>query len=203
MPLEDPGGREMQAADQRGLVRIVADVDQVDLDAVRLEDEAGARDRELADPALAEAAAHDDPLGAGPGLGLEEAPQHQGKLLRVLLDRALDHGGAFGVALVQDDVELGAAELVRGRVAERVLAELAQRLAPVFQNGMKGLAARPVAQEALVVLQLEIVAVDLDRRQGRCPMPAKCRRGVGHENALREPAVNVRDRRNVSGRPTY
>jgi hypothetical protein len=135
-------------------------------------------------------------------LGLEEPPQHHGKLLRILLDRALDHGGAVGVAFLQDDVELGAAEIVRRRVAERVCTLLAQRLAPVFQNGMKGLAARPVAQEALVVLQLEIVAVDLDRRQDRCPMPAKRRHdGVGHENALREPADNVRGRRNVSGRP--
>ena len=165
MPLEDPGRRKMQAADQRRLVGIVADQHHVDLDAVGLEDEVGARDRQFADAALAKAAAHRDALGAGPGLGLEEAPHHHRELLRVLLDRALDHGGGFGVAFLQDDVELGPAEIVGRRVAERVGAELAQRLAPVLQDGVEGLPARAVAEEALVVLQFEVIAVDLDRRQ--------------------------------------
>ena len=130
--------------------------------------------------------AHHDALGIRPGLGLEEAPHDNGKLLRVILDRALDHGRGFRIAFFQNHIELGPIEIIRRRIAERIGAKLAQRLAPVFQNGVKRLAARTVAEEAFVVLELQIVAVDLDRRQARRPVVAECRRrdDVGHGKSL-------------------
>src|SRR5579871_3029227 len=76
MAFEDPRWRQMQAADQAGLVGIETDRGQVDLVAFALEQEIGARDRKLADPALAKAAADHDALGIGPGLQLEQARGH-------------------------------------------------------------------------------------------------------------------------------
>ena len=72
---EDPGRRQMDRADQAGLVGMVADRPQLDVVAVlALEQHGGAADRELADAAGAQAAADRDPLacraspsGAGSG----------------------------------------------------------------------------------------------------------------------------------------
>ena len=84
----------------------IADRHQIDLDALGFEDEVGARDRQLADAALAKAAADHDALGVGPRLGLEEAPRHIGELLREFLDRAMHQGGGFDVVADQHLVEL-------------------------------------------------------------------------------------------------
>ena len=73
MALEDPRRRQMQRADQAGVIGMKADRHQIDLEVLGLEDDVGARDREFADPALPKAAADHDALGIGPGLGLEEA----------------------------------------------------------------------------------------------------------------------------------
>ena len=51
------------------------------------------------------------------------------------------------------------------RLAERVLADLPQPLAPIIEDRPEGAVARAVADEALLVAQLDIVAVDDDGRQ--------------------------------------
>jgi len=48
---------------------------------------------------------------------------------------------------------------------QRICAELAQWLAPLIEYGVERAAARLVADEAVLVAKLEIVAVDLDARQ--------------------------------------
>ena len=53
----------MRGAEQTGLVRIVADRNEVDLDLVGFQNDGGATDREFADAAGAKAAAHDDAFG--------------------------------------------------------------------------------------------------------------------------------------------
>ena len=98
-------------------------------------------------------------------LSLEEAADDQRQLLREILDRALHDAGGFGIALGQQVVERLLGDLVARLVAERIVAGLAQRLAPVLDDVAERALAGAVADEALVVLQLEIVAVDLDRRQ--------------------------------------
>ena len=68
----------MQTADKAGFVGMKADRHHIDLETFRLEEDGGAGDRELADPALAKPAANHDALGIGPGLGLEKSPGHIG-----------------------------------------------------------------------------------------------------------------------------
>jgi hypothetical protein len=113
----------------------------------------------------------------------------------------LDHGGGFRFALFQHHIELGSTEILGRRVAEWIGPKLAQRFAPVLQHLVERLPAGAVAEEAVIVLQLKIVTVDIHRRQARSAVHAKCSRcgdGVGHDLALREPVLNVRAERNVS-----
>src|SRR4029077_19907024 len=106
----------------------------------------------------AEATAHGDALGAIPRLCLQEAAHHESQLLSVLLDRALDDCNGLEIfSLLQHLVELGTPQVIRGRAADWVGADLAQRLAPVLQNLVECLAARAIAEKALVVLQFEVV----------------------------------------------
>ena len=91
----------MQRADQRGFVGMEADRHHLDLEVLGLEDDLGARDRELAEPAVAKAAADHDALGLRPGLGLEETARDIGELLRELLDRAVHDGAGLGVVADQ------------------------------------------------------------------------------------------------------
>ena len=51
-------------------------------------------------------------------------------------------------------------------------AVLAHRLAPVFQDVAEGALAGAVAEEALVILELEVIAVELHRRQASAPWQA-------------------------------
>ena len=57
------------------------------------------------------------------------------------------------------------ADLVARLVAERILAGLAQRLAPVLDDSAECVLAGAVADEAFIVARRHVVAVDLDRRQ--------------------------------------
>src|SRR5262247_3755876 len=163
--LEQPRWRQMCGADQAGLVRVEADGLQVNVDVVGLENDAGARNRPLADAAGAKAAAHLDALGAGPRLELEEAADDQGQILGKILDRAVQHGGPIGIAFRQQDIELLFADVLGRLVAERIFSGLAQRLAPFLENFAEGPLAGAVAEKAVLVLHLDVVAVDLDRRQ--------------------------------------
>ncbi len=78
MGLENPGRRQVQTADQARFIGVKADRDQIDLEAFGLEDDIGARDRKLADPALPKTAADHDTFGIGPGFGLEKPLRHIG-----------------------------------------------------------------------------------------------------------------------------
>ena len=124
-------------------------------------------DHQLADPARPEAAADHDALGVLPAFQLEEAPDHQRQLLREILDRAMQNAGSLGVALAEQFVELLLGQILARRLAERVVAGLAQGLAPILDDLAERALAGAVADKALVVLDLEIVAVDVDRRQPR------------------------------------
>ena len=151
----------------------------------------------------AKAAADHDALGAGPRLELEKAADHQRQLLREILDRALHHAGGFGVAL--------------GRASRRASSCSARRVgvspngsSPALRSGLRQFSmmsreralAGAVAEEALVVLQLDIVAVDLDRRQARA-RHARRRSGkvllFGHDRALQR-ATNDGTARKVPAR---
>ena len=177
--LEHPFRREMHGADQAGFVRIVADRDEVDLDAVGFQDHRGAADHEFADAAGAEAAADHDALGVLPALQLEEAADDERQFLREILDRAMHDAGGFAVALGEEFVELLLGQVVARLVAERVGAGLAQGLSPILDDVAERALAGAVADEALVVLDLDIVAVDLDRRQAQRAM-----RGDGGKRLL-------------------
>src|ERR1700752_2343237 len=160
----------MQGADQPGIIRMEADRHQIDLEVFRLQHDLGARDRELAQPTLAKAATDHDALGLVPGFRLEEAPGDISKFLRELLDRAVHDGGGLDIVADQYLVEHLLADLVGGLVAKRVLAGLAQRLAPAVEDLAEGALAGAVAEKAVFVLQFEIEAVDVDRRQPTSPV---------------------------------
>ncbi len=117
MGFENPRWRQMQAADQARFVGVKADRNQIDLEAFGLEQEAGARDRQFADPALPEAAAGDDALGIGPGPGLEKALGDISEFLCEFLDRAMYQ--RRGADIVADQ-----------RLIERVLADGCGGLSP-------------------------------------------------------------------------
>src|SRR5882757_3307523 len=136
-----------------------ADRHHVDLETLGLDDDVGARDRKLAEPAVAEAAADHDALGLGPGLGLEKAAGDIGEFLGEFLDRRVYHHRGFDIVADQDGVEHLLADLVRGLVAERVLAGLFQRLAPTIEYLAERALAGTVAQEAVVVLEFDIETV--------------------------------------------
>ena len=167
----------MQAADQAGVIGIETDRHQIDLVALGLEDDVGARDRDLADPALAKAAADHDALGIGPGLGLEKAPGDIGQFLGEFLDRAVHQRRRHDIFADQRLVELALGDVPGGLLAERVVAVLLQRLAQGLQDFSEGALAGAVADKALIVLQFDIEAVDVYRRQTRGAVTGDARGG--------------------------
>ena len=185
----------MQTTDQAGFVGMKADRDQVDLQPFGLEHDVGARDRQFPHPALAKAAADHDALGIGPGLGLEKAPGHAGQLHGEFLDRAVHHGCGRDIVAGQDFVERALVDLVGGFLAERIVAGFLQRLAPGLQNLLEGPFAGAVAQKSVVVPELDIVIVDIYRRQTGGAVPANARggRNVFSHRAL--PCWNRRSQR--------
>src|SRR6185369_16894020 len=90
-----------------------------------------------------------------------------GQLLGKVLDGALDHPSRLGRALGKQCVELLFRYLVGRLIAERIFAELAQRLPPLVEQLPEGPFARLVADEAVLVLDLEVVGIDLDAGQHR------------------------------------
>src|SRR5262249_7931150 len=162
----------MQRSDQPGIIRVEADRYQIDLEVFRLQHDLGTRDRKLPHPALAKTTTDHDALGLRPRLGLEEAPGDISEFLRELLDRAVHDGGGLDVVADQYFIEHLLADLVGRLVAKGVLAGLAQRLAPAVEDLAEGALAGAVAEKAVLVLQFEIEAVDVDRRQPTSPAPA-------------------------------
>ena len=84
----------------------------------------------------------------------------------------MHHGGGLDVVADQHRVQRFLADLVGSLLAERVLAGFPQRLAPLLQDPAERALAGAVAQESIVVLEFDIEAVDVDRRQAHCAMPA-------------------------------
>src|SRR6185437_11245981 len=117
------------------------------------------------------------------GLGLEEAPRYIGQFLRELLDRAVQQGRSLGVVTDQHVVEGLLADLLRGHVAERILARFAQGLAPAVEDLAESTLGGTVAHEALLVLQFDIEAVDIDRGQPAGPVVSDTR-GNGGKDVL-------------------
>ena len=138
---------------------------QLDLVVVGLEQHLGAAHCQLADAARTEPAAEDDGLRVAPGRHLEEPLDHRGERLGEFLDGAVNDAAGFRIAFGQQLVELLLRHLVGRFLAQRVGAQLAQRLAPLVQHLVEGAAAGLVADEAVLVLDFEIVAVDFDARQ--------------------------------------
>ena len=87
-------------------------------------------------------------------------------------------------------VELILGDIVGRCLAERILAGFAQRLAP-HPGCLERALAGAVAEKAVVVLQFDIVAVDVDRRQAFGAVPCDAGGGgrqcvVGHHCAPRQ-----------------
>ena len=138
--------------------------------AARLRDpgfqgDTGATDCKLADATLTQAAAHDDALDILPFLQAQEAADHGGEFLRELFDHAVNHACRLRVAFQEDLVELLLADLVARLLAQRVLADLADPLAPVVEDGLKRSFAGPVADEAIRLAQLGVVRIHGDATQ--------------------------------------
>ena len=159
---KDPRRHEVNAADEAGVVGCVANRTQLDSVTPGFQGNAGATDCELADAALTQAAAHDDALDVLPFLQAQEAADHGGEFLRELFDHAVNHAGRFRVAFDQDFVELLLADLIARLLAQRVLAYLADPLAPVVEDGLKRSLAGPVADEAIRLAQLGVVRIHGD-----------------------------------------
>ena len=170
----------MQRADQAGVIGMKADRHQIDVEILRLEDDVGAGDGDLADPALPKTAANHDALGIGPRLGLEEPPRHIGQLLGEFLDRAMHQGGGADIGADQRLVEFALGNLAGGFFAQGIVAVLPERLAQAVQDLAESPLAGAVAEKAFVILQFDVETVDLDRRQagGAVAGDARGRYGV-------------------------
>jgi hypothetical protein len=144
---------------------MIADRLQVDLDVVIAQDHARAPDRQLTDAATAKPATDDETLRVAPVLQPHEPANDLGELLRILLDRRLNGAGRLRVPLHENRSQLFLADVLRRAVAERILAGVLQVLPPVVENALECLAAGLVTDEAFLVLDLDVVAVDLDTRQ--------------------------------------
>src|SRR5262249_52308103 len=124
------------------------------------------RGGEVADPAGAEAATHDDSFGIAPGLELEEAANDERQLLGEVLDCALHDTGGLGIARREQRIELLPADILAGLVAEWVIAGLAQWFAPPLEDHPERALIGAVANQTFVILQFDVVTVDFDLREG-------------------------------------
>src|ERR1700722_8099645 len=161
----------MQAADQAAFVGIEADRHQIDIKAFGFEQNIGAGNGEFADPALAKTAADHDALGIGPRLGLQKFRRHIGELAGEFLDRAVNQRGGADVFAHQGRIELAFGDFLSGFTAQRIVAVFLERLAQIVEDLAKGPLAGAIAEKAVIVLQLDIEAVDVDRRQTGSAMP--------------------------------
>src|SRR5258708_5270478 len=170
----------MQRADQAGIIGMKTDRHQVDLEVFGLENDVGAGNGELADPALPETAADHDAFGIRPGLGLEKFSGHMRQFLRKLLDRAMHQCRSMDIVADQRLVEFALGDLLGGFFPQGIVAVFLQRLAQGVQNCAKRPLAGAIAEKAVVVLQLDVETVDLHRRQpgGAVTGDARSRDGI-------------------------
>ena len=145
---------------------MMLDGHKVDRYSAALQQNARTTNCQFADPAFAKAATHHDALGLDPALGPQEPADHTCQFRREFFDRAVQQSGRFGIALEQQLVELALGNVGNGFVAQRIVGNLAQPLAPILNDFREGAAAGAVADEAtLAVAHLEIVTVDHHGRQ--------------------------------------
>src|SRR6185295_6996515 len=78
---------------------------------------------------------------------------------------SVDHAGRFGITLRQDLVELLLAQLIAGRLAERIFARLTHPLAPVLEDCNKGSLTGAIAHKAFSAAQLGVVSVNSKQAQ--------------------------------------
>ena len=142
---------------------------------------------QLADAAGAKSAADDEALRVAPLLQPQEAANDLGELLGEVLDRALDDAGRLGLAAPPGCRPASSCR------SPRWPCRRADPRRACF-NGLRHLSSsvpeRPlaglVADEAVLVLDLDVVALDLDGREDRRPMRgqlARLRALLGHERA--------------------
>src|SRR6266540_3071918 len=155
----------MRRPDQTGLVGMVVDRLDIDLHTFCFQDHPGASDRQFPDLPLAHAPADEDAFRIAPGLRLQEPANDERELLGKIFDRTLHEAGGIGVFPAERRVELLFADLAAGLITKWIGAKLAQRSTPFIKYVLKCFLVGAVANEAILVLQLDIVAVDFDRRQ--------------------------------------
>ena len=103
--------------------------------------------------------------------------------MREFLDRALHDACRFGIALHQQFFEVLFGDRVGVLVAEGVVAPFAHHVAPFCQQIAERALVGTVANEAVLVLHLDIVAFDNHRGQARRAVRQTCWQSalVGHE----------------------
>jgi hypothetical protein len=85
---------------------------------------------------------------------------------------AMQNGDCLQIIADQDIVELLLRQALGGFVSERIVTGFPHRLSPRMQDSLKYSLAGTVAQNAVVVSQLNVIGIDLDRSQASCSMPA-------------------------------
>jgi len=111
-----------------------------------------------------------------PRLHTHEAADDGCEFLRELFDRAIQDARGFRISVSEQLVQLVLADLIAGRVTERIFTDLAHTLAPVVENGSKRAIAGAVTDEAVGRPQLGVIGIDDDRTQLRGAMTRNDRR---------------------------
>src|SRR6185312_13318111 len=132
-----------------------------------------AADCQLADTAAGKAAADDQAFRLLPSFELEESLRHRRQLVGKILDRALHNARGLAFAGGQKFVELFLGDRFLVLAGKRIPPDLAQRLAPFLDEIAERALAGAVADEAVSILNREVIALDLDRRQACAAMRRK------------------------------
>ena len=155
----------MGGAEQPGFIGVAANELEIEVGALSLQEHGASPDRQLSDPAGAEATADHQAFGIAPVLEPQKAADNRGELLGKFFDGALHDAGSFRVTLNQERCQLFLADGLAGLLTERVVTEVFERLAPLVEKIPERSLAGLVADETFVVLDFDVVALDLDARQ--------------------------------------
>ena len=98
-------------------------------------------------------------------LVLRNRPRHIGQFLGEFLDRAMHQRCGVDIVADQRRVESFLAISSGGFLPKRIVAVFLQRFAQAVENLAERALAGAVAEKAVLVLQFDVEAVDLDRRQ--------------------------------------